>query len=218
MKRSARLFALAEALRARRTGVTAEELATRFGVTVRTIYRDLDALREAHLPLQAERGRGGGYALDRAYTLPPVNFTAREAAVLLALGRFADEMRALPFPRTLRQALDKVRAALDTAKQRELSRRLDELSFVGVPQVPTGEGVREAFEEAWLSGAPFEFTYLRDSVETRRRVEVLRVLADRTETRFVGRDLDKGEEREFVLQRVVAVGAGTKRGGRPRGG
>ena len=73
MRRTERLFALAEYLRGRRTGVTAEVLAERFGVTKRTIYRDLDTLRLAALPLAAERGRGGGYALDRSYTLPPVN-------------------------------------------------------------------------------------------------------------------------------------------------
>ncbi len=78
MRRQSRLFALAEHLRARRTGVNASELAERFGVAVRTIYRDLDALREAELPVSAEHGRGGGYTLDRTYSLPPVNFTARE--------------------------------------------------------------------------------------------------------------------------------------------
>src|SRR5688572_15213633 len=101
MRRTERLFALAEYLRGRRTGVTAETLAERFGVTIRTIYRDLDALREASMPLAAERGRGGGYALDKSYSLPPVNFTAREAALLVALGRFAIEMRLLPFTDTL---------------------------------------------------------------------------------------------------------------------
>src|SRR6185295_13281944 len=93
VQRTERLFALAEVLRGRRTGVTAEALAERFGVTVRTIYRDLDTLRAADLPLTAERGRGGGYALDKSYTLPPVNFTAREAALVIALGRFAIDMR-----------------------------------------------------------------------------------------------------------------------------
>src|SRR5919201_1697908 len=111
VKRSERLFALAEYLRGRRTGVTAEELAERFEVTVRTIYRDLDTLRAASMPLSAERGRGGGYALDRSYSLPPVNFTAREAALLIALGRFAIDMRLMPFNDTLESALDKVRSA-----------------------------------------------------------------------------------------------------------
>src|SRR6185503_7805247 len=101
MRRQERLFAIAEYLRGRRSGVTAESLAERFGVTVRTIYRDLDALRDASLPLRADRGRGGGYALDRAYTLPPVNFTAREAALLVTLGRWATEMRLLPFSETI---------------------------------------------------------------------------------------------------------------------
>src|SRR5580658_727685 len=101
MQRTERLFALAEYLRGRRTGVTAETLAERFGVTVRTIYRDLDTLRDASLPLSAERGRGGGYALDRTYSLPPVNFTAREAALLVAVGRHAIDMRLLPFTDTV---------------------------------------------------------------------------------------------------------------------
>ena len=127
MKKKSRLFAIAEYLRGRRTGVTAEELAGRFGVGVRTIYRDLDALRAASLPVGAERGPGGGYALDRSYSLPPVNFTAREAALLVALGRFAIDMRLLPFAETLESALDKVRAALSTSAQRELLRRLEEL-------------------------------------------------------------------------------------------
>src|SRR5688572_19574702 len=101
MRRTERLFAIAEYLRGRRTGVTAELLAERFGVTLRTMYRDLSSLRAADLPLEAERGRGGGYALERSYTLPPVNFTPREAALLVAAGRHAIEMRTIPFVDTL---------------------------------------------------------------------------------------------------------------------
>lgn len=84
MQRQARLLAITEYLRARKTGVTAQQLAEHFGVTMRTIYRDLDTLRDAELPVLAEQGRGGGYALDKHYSLPPVNLSAREAAVLCA--------------------------------------------------------------------------------------------------------------------------------------
>lgn len=68
VNRRARLVAIVEFMRGRRSGVTAERLSERFGVTVRTIYRDLDTLREGTLPVKADRGRGGGYALDRHYT------------------------------------------------------------------------------------------------------------------------------------------------------
>jgi predicted DNA-binding transcriptional regulator YafY len=121
--RQARLFAIAEYLRGRRTGVTARMIADRFGITPRTVYRDLDALRAADLPLHAEQGRGGGYALDRHYALPPINLNAREAAVLVALGAYATRMRLLPFAETLEGALDKVRGALSASAQRELPHR-----------------------------------------------------------------------------------------------
>src|SRR5512139_2127204 len=125
MRKKSRMFAIAEALRARRTGVTAQQLAERFGVTLRTIYRDFEALQAAGMPIKADRGRGGGYALDKNYQLPPVNFTAREAALLVALARLAIEQRLVPFPNAVERATDKVKAALSTSAQRDL------LSLVG---------------------------------------------------------------------------------------
>jgi predicted DNA-binding transcriptional regulator YafY len=203
MRRTERLFALAEYLRGRRTGVTAEVLAERFGVTLRTIYRDLDALRDASLPLSAERGRGGGYALDRSYSLPPVNFTAREAALLVALGRFAINTRLLPFSDTLESALDKVRSALSTSAQRELLTRLKELSFHGVPALPSKKSVRAALERAWFEQQPLRITYVDGNfIESRRDVRIEGVLMDRHETRIDAVDLETDERRHFRLDRI----------------
>jgi predicted DNA-binding transcriptional regulator YafY len=204
MQRTERLFALAEYLRGRRTGVTAETLAERFGVTIRTIYRDLDGLRAASLPLAAERGRGGGYALDRSYSLPPVNFTARQAALLIALGRFALDMRLLPFEETLQAALDKVRAALSTSAQRELLTRLEELSFSGVPGLPSNKAVRSALERAWFEQQALRITYVdRNFAESTRDVRIETILMDRHETRIGAIDLADGQRRQFRLDRIT---------------
>ncbi len=204
MQRTQRLFALAEHLRGRRTGTTAEALAERFGVTVRTIYRDLDALRDASMPLVAERGRGGGYALDRSYSLPPVNFTAREAALLVALGTHAIDMRLLPFAETLQQALDKVRAALSTSAQRELLDRLKELSFHGVPAMPIKTEVRAAVERAWFERQALRIVYVDGNhIESTRTVRIEGVAMDRHETRLEALDLDTGEQRGFRLDRIA---------------
>ena len=203
MKRSSRLFALAEALRARRTGVTAEGLAERFGVSVRTIYRDLDALGDAGLPLIAERGRGGGYALERGYSLPPVNFTPREAAVLVALGRWARELRVLPFVETLARALEKVRGALSASAQRELIERAEGLKFIGVPTLPAPEAVRAAIETAWLEARPVRVVGVdKDRVGYDQVVRVEGLLMERHVARVLCVELGKTEVHALRLDRI----------------
>lgn len=204
MRRQARLFAIVEYLRGRRTGVTAGALAERFGVTLRTMYRDLDALRDASLPLGADRGRGGGYALDRNYSLPPVSFSAREAALLLTVGRWATEMRLLPFVKTLEGGLDKVRGALSTSAQRELLALMEGLRFVGVPALTADPKVRDALERAWFEGAALDIEYLgQNHAITRRRVRLVTVVMERSETLLNCDDLDKGERRQFRLDRIL---------------
>jgi len=73
VSRTDRLHALYEELRRRGPdGATGPELAERFGVSIRTITRDLATLQRTGAPIVAQRGPGGGYALDTSATLPPV--------------------------------------------------------------------------------------------------------------------------------------------------
>jgi predicted DNA-binding transcriptional regulator YafY len=203
VRRQARLFALTEYLRSRRSGVTADALAERFGVTVRTIYRDLDTLRDASLPVLAERGRGGGYALDRHYTLPPVNFTAREAALLLAIGGWASSMRLVPFTEALAGALDKVRGALGASAQRELLEHLGALRFVGVPAPPVAPQVRRAVERAWFERVAIRIEYRRKNFERwSGEVMVRGIVAERSMILVECDVLEDGQRRNFRLDHI----------------
>lgn len=203
MKKKSRLFAIAEALRARRTGVTAGQLAERFGVTLRTIYRDLEALQDAGMPIRADRGRGGGYALDKAYQLPPVNFTAREGALLVALARMAIEQRLVPFPQAVERAADKVRAALGTSAQRELLQMVGELQIVGVPALPVPASVRDAVETAWFESRTLRLTYAKTSgALSPRLVRIRNLVFDRQVTLLNCFDLDAQADRQFRLDRI----------------
>ncbi len=172
-------------------------------MTVRTIYRDLDALRDAALPVQADRGRGGGYALDRSYTLPPVNFTAREAALLVAVGHWATEMRLLPFADTLAGALDKVRGALTASAQRELAEQIAKLRFVGVPSAAVRPEIRRTVEQAWFEQQPLRIEYRHSNFERSTHSVLIRgVLIERTMTVLECDDVENGETRGFRLDRV----------------
>ena len=203
MRKKSRMFAIAEALRARRTGVTASQLAERFGVTLRTIYRDIEALQDAGLPIRADRGRGGGYALDKNYQLPPINFTAREAALLVALSRLAVEQRLIPFPRAIEKACDKVRAALTTSAQRELLTLVGELQLVGVPALPIPTSVRDAVETAWFESRALRIVYAKSAWQmSPRLVRIRNLVFDRAITLLNCVDLETGQDRQFRLDRI----------------
>jgi predicted DNA-binding transcriptional regulator YafY len=203
MRKKSRLFAIAEALRARRTGTTAAELAQRFNVTLRTIYRDLDALQDAGMPIRADRGRGGGYALDKNYQLPPINFTAREAALLVALTRFVLEQRIIPFPKAIERAADKVRAALSTSAQRELLTLIGQLQFVGVPALPVPPAVRDAIETAWFESRPLRIVYAKSQWQMSPRIVRIKALVfERSITLLNCVDLEKNDDRQFRIDRI----------------
>ncbi len=206
MQRQARLLAITEFLRARKTGVTAQVLAERFGVTLRTIYRDLDTLRDAELPLLSEQGRGGGYALDKHYALPPVNLSPREAAVLCAIGTHALAMRLIPFPEAMERALDKVRGALSTSAQRELLTLIKQLQFVGVPAHGASKRVTRAIEEAWFTQRAVEIEYRGANGElTKRVVRLESLVMERTLTLLNCVDEGLGEKRQFRLDRIESA-------------
>lgn len=207
MTRVERLLALAEHLRGRRTGTTVADLAERFGVSARTIHRDLDALRAASLPIHGERGRGGGLSLDRAYRLPPVNFTAHEAAVLVVLGEWIERSRVLPFRDTLRRAADKVRAALPPTRQRMLARLQRSLQFTGVPAHEVSPAVRSVVEQAWLEDRPLAIDYLKAGAELPepRRIQIRAVVLTRRETLLNCLEIDRQVQRQYVLHRVQAA-------------
>jgi predicted DNA-binding transcriptional regulator YafY len=125
VNRTDRLYALVEELRAVAPRPrSATWLARRFEVSVRTVERDIAALQQSGTPVYAEPGRTGGYCLDRAHTLPPVNITPGEAvAMAVGLHRLAGS----PFHAAASTALRKLVTAMhpaDAARARDLAGRV----------------------------------------------------------------------------------------------
>ncbi len=93
-------------------GVSAAELARRFEVSPRTIYRDMELLSALGVPIYAERGRGGGFRLLEGYFLPPIMFTQDEALGLMVGLSLLESLRARPFAAALETAGRKLVAAV----------------------------------------------------------------------------------------------------------
>ena len=107
--RADRLLRLALLLQARGR-MTASELAEELEVSVRTIYRDIESLSAAHVPIYAESGPGGGCQLLDGYRMPLTALSADEAAALLTLG-VPEPLRDLGLGSSLDSALQQVRVA-----------------------------------------------------------------------------------------------------------
>ena len=111
-RRADRLLALMEALRGRPVS-TASELAAALEVSVRTVYRDVDALVRNGAPIRGEAGVG--YALEPGYHLPPLNLTAEEAEAMALGTRVLAAWSDGAVARQAASALAKIRAVLPAA-------------------------------------------------------------------------------------------------------
>ncbi|CAJ59215.1 MULTISPECIES: helix-turn-helix transcriptional regulator [Frankia] len=111
MTRTDRLYALMEELRAvAPRPVTVPVLARRLEVSERTVQRDLKALAETGAPVYSATGRGGGWSVDPAMTLPPIGFTPGEALAVAAALAAAEG--SAPFADGIRGAMRKIAASL----------------------------------------------------------------------------------------------------------
>ncbi len=119
MKQMDRRLLILMRLRAERP-VRASDLAQECECSVRTIYRDIDALCQSGVPVAAMPGEG--YRIVEGYHLPPIAFTAEEAVQLLMGSDLALGLGTAPQREAARSAAAKVEAALRPETRRDVDR------------------------------------------------------------------------------------------------
>jgi len=202
---SARTLALLSLLQAHRYW-PGPQLAERLEVSVRTLRRDVDRLRELGYPVTAHRGVDGGYQLAPGATLPPLVLDDEEAVALAVALQAATHGPAAGMAESAVRALTKVVQVMPP----RLRRRVDTLRAMTVPAVGATPGpIVEARVLVLLAQAcrdherlQLAYTAARGE-QTDRHVEPHRLVSLGRRWYLVAYDLTRHDWRSFRLDRLL---------------
>lgn len=177
--------------------ITAKELAERFEVSVRTIYRDIDTLSSAGIPIYASQGKGGGISLLDDYILNKSVLSENEQnEILFAL----QSLTVTQNPET-----DKVLSKLSSLFNK------NKINWIEVDFSPWGSGKNQkcqfnVLKNAILNHQIIEFEYINSSGEkSSRKVEPIKFIFKVNAWYLQGFCLSKKAYRTFKISRMLDV-------------
>ena len=173
MNRIDRLAAILIQLQSRPL-VKAQDIANKFSISLRTVYRDVKALEEAGVPVIGEAGTG--YRLMEGYKLPPVMFNMDEATALLTASKLVQSKTDAGISKHFTAALDKIRAILRHSEKDHIEEIDEHIVVVNHPAIvyqPQSELHLQPILKAIGSSLVIEMDYtsLEKNETTRRKVE-----------------------------------------------
>jgi predicted DNA-binding transcriptional regulator YafY len=207
-----RVLTLLELLQAH-TRLAGSELAGRLGTDVRTVRRYVAHLRELGIPVEAERGRYGGYRLARGYRMPPL-MLSNDEALAVVVGLLAAERLGMSMTTPANSgALAKIERVLPHSLREPLAAMRETLSFTAntvTAQAPE-TGVLLALAQASRARTTVGISYLSwRQDQTERDLDPYGVVFHRGRWYVVGRDHRHDSLRTFRIDRIASVAARTQ--------
>ena len=133
MNRIDRVTAILIQLQSKRV-VKAQEIADRFNISLRTVYRDIKTLDEAGIPVVGEAGLG--YSIMDGYRLPPVMFTKEEATAFLTAEKLVEKLTDGSTKDDYKTAMFKVKAVLRLTEKDHLETMYEHIEVIDNPYLP----------------------------------------------------------------------------------
>jgi len=190
-----------------------KDLAKQLGVSERTLARDLALLREQGLPVEADRGRGGGVRLDRRWGVGRLNLAYAEAVDLLIGIEVAQKMGSPIFLASLESVRRQLIASFSADKRERVEALKSRIlvgvtasTFVQVSASPPPDLVIKALHQAFMDKERLEIRYQREDLEmSERQIEPHYLLLKYPVWYVIAFDHFRGEPRTFRCDRIQAA-------------
>jgi predicted DNA-binding transcriptional regulator YafY len=143
MNRIDRVTAILIQLQSKRV-VKAQDIAERFSISLRTVYRDIRTLEEAGIPIVGETGIG--YSIMDGYRLPPVMFTKEEATAFLTAEKFVEKLTDADTETNYKSAMFKIKAVLRSTEKDYLEGIDEHIVVVNNPYLPKPQNLSNSIQ------------------------------------------------------------------------
>lgn len=205
MNRIDRLSAILVQLQTRSL-IKAQQIADRFGISLRTVYRDIRALEEAGIPIIGNPGIG--YSLVQGFKLPPLMFTQTEAIAFLTAEKLVDELADLASIEQYKSGMDKIRAVMSYADKDVLT---SIEKNVGILKTYRSKAYKPEMLQSLLQNVHqkkvINITYFSDHKQkmSEREIEPVGIFFSRTNWYLIAFCLSCKDYRTFRVDRIKNI-------------
>jgi len=187
--------------------VKAQEIADRFEISIRTVYRDIRALEEGGVPIGAEAGVG--YFLDENYSLPPVMFTSEEASAILMASKLIPHMSDKKVDKAFQEALFKIKSVLK-GDDKEMLEKLESSVKVysGLTEMPKPDSIfLQDIQKALVGSKLIEIDYFAHYSQSNssRIIEPIGLIFYALNWHLIAFCRLRNDYRDFRLDRIKSI-------------
>ncbi len=203
MNRVDRLLGIITTLQTKKF-LTAEKIAAKFNISIRTVYRDIKAIGEQGIPVSFEQHKG--YFLVDGYFLPPVSFSSEEANALLLMYNVVERFADKSILNNYTSALDKVKSVMRHTQKEKLEVLQQHTRFqTGRPGYTDFEHL-SILQNAVSSKTILEIDYKNNSEEiSKRKVEPIGLIFYAFNWHLAGWCYKRNDYRDFRVSRMIKV-------------
>ncbi len=205
--RLSRLTAILTMLMARSI-ISANEIADKFDISLRTVYRDIRALEDAGVPIVHEPG--SYYTLAQGYKLPPVMFTRDEASSFLTAEKFIQTLTDPHTSQSFLSAMQKIRSVLKKPDKSYLDSLDQHIAVLHNSYIPYNADDLKFFPKIIQSIADHKVIHLHyesvhNKTKTNRDIECLGIYFASSRWYVIGFCHLKNDYRQFRIDKIISL-------------
>jgi predicted DNA-binding transcriptional regulator YafY len=201
MNRIDRISAILVQLQSRSL-VTAQHIADRFDISLRTVYRDMKALEEAGIPIIGNPGVG--YSLVDGFKLPPLMFTQEEAFAFLTAEKLVSELTDSGSSKHYQSGMNKIRAVMRFADKDVLEAVEGNMEILETYKSPSSANMLQILLQSLARKKVLQIAYFTDSRQevSERKVEPAGIFFSRAHWYLIAFCLTRKKYRTFRVDRI----------------